>query len=259
MVATALMADLAHLPRPALESMAEAGREILECRRALAKTGDNIVAELLRAEPEFFEWDHYPVGDVYDGETHSQYYYHAHPPDARDPDEHGHFHTFLRPKGMPADMHPLPVPGWSPPTDENGALCHLVAISMDRRGDPYRLFTVNRWVTGETWYRGADVVRMLDLFAIDQARPSWPVNRWITAMVCLFKPQIASLVTARDRRIAAWRRSHPEGDVFEDRRLEIAAAERISVEAQIAAVEAALAEERVSVPARTRPGSRHRP
>ena len=258
MVETVSTSDLAHLPRTTLEAMAAAGREILECRRVLAKTGDNVVGELLRGEPEFFEWDHYPVGDVYDGETHSQYYYHSHPPDARDPDEHGHFHTFLRPQGMPDDVRPLPVPGWTPPTGDNGALCHLIAISMDRRGEPYRLFTVNRWVTGETWYRGPDVVRMLDLFAIDQARPSWPVNRWITAMVRLFRPQITSLVMARDRRVAAWRRAHPNGDVFEDRRLEIAAAERISVEAQIAAVEAALAEAGTAVSSRGRSGPRHR-
>ncbi|HSR70967.1 MAG TPA: hypothetical protein VLL72_01180, partial [Kiloniellales bacterium] len=81
--------------------MAEAGRAVVEAHRVLARTGDNVVGELLRDHDTFYEWDHYPPGDVYDRESHAQYYYHAHPPEQRFPGEHGHFHTFLRPKGMP--------------------------------------------------------------------------------------------------------------------------------------------------------------
>jgi len=40
--------------------------------------------------------------------------------------------------------------------------------------------------------------------------------------------------------VADWRRRHPDRDAFEDRALEIASVEDISVDAQIAAVEAAL-------------------
>ena len=89
------------LSREELESMAQAGQEIIEIHRILSKTGDNVVGEVLRGQGTFFEWDHYPPGDVYDHETHSQFYYHAHPSKQRFELEHGHFHTFLRPKGMP--------------------------------------------------------------------------------------------------------------------------------------------------------------
>ena len=41
---------------------------------------------------------------------------------------------------------------------------HLVAIALDYAGEPIRLFTTNRWVTGETWYRADDVIKMLDCF-----------------------------------------------------------------------------------------------
>ena len=41
--------------------------------------GDNIVSELLRDVETYFEWDHDPPGDVYDTQTYSQFYYHAHP------------------------------------------------------------------------------------------------------------------------------------------------------------------------------------
>ena len=37
------------LPLAQLERMAAAGAEVVDCRRVLTKTGDNIVGELLRA------------------------------------------------------------------------------------------------------------------------------------------------------------------------------------------------------------------
>src|SRR3546814_19728922 len=75
----------------ALEAMAAAGAEVVEIHRVLAKTGDNLVGELLKHNGTFYEWDHYPQGDVYDHETHGQYYYHAHPADQRFEHQHSHF------------------------------------------------------------------------------------------------------------------------------------------------------------------------
>ena len=80
-----------------LEEMWSAGQQVLNCYRVLAKSNDNIVGELLKGQGTFYEMDHYPPGDVFDSETNSQYYYHAHRGG-----EHGHFHTFLRSDGMPA-------------------------------------------------------------------------------------------------------------------------------------------------------------
>lgn len=231
-----LAPDLDALSREELEAMAEAGQEIVEIHRILAKTGDNIVGELLKGHETFYEWDHYPPGDVYDRETHGQYYYHAHPPEQRFEGEHGHFHTFIRPRGMPPGIKPAPVPGYKAPEDSDDALSHLVAISMTSKGVPFRLFTVNRWVTGEVWYTAADVTTLLDHFKIDHAQPSWPVNRWITALVALFKPQIADLLAARDQSVAKWAEQHPKGDVFEDRDLEVTSFLDISVEDQVRAV-----------------------
>ncbi len=232
--------DLATLPREELEGLAEAGREIVEIHRVLTKTGDNVVGELLRGHDTFYEWDHYPPGDVYDRETHGQFYYHAHPADQRFDQEHGHFHTFIRPKGMPPGVKPAQVPNFKPPKDPNDALSHLIAISMTSAGLPFRLFTVNRWVTGECWYRAADVATLLDYFKVDIVRPSWPTNRWVTAMVKLFKPQILELLEVRDRTVEDWQRAHNDRDVFEDRELEITSYMEIDVEAQVRAVGAAL-------------------
>jgi hypothetical protein len=229
----------ASLGRARLEAMLDAGREVKNCMRVLAKDGGNVVGELLRDVATFYEWDHYPKGDVYDRATHAQYYYHAHP-EAERPGEHGHFHTFLRPLGMPRGIKPLPLPGRAPAAEPNAALSHLVAIGMDHFGQPVSLFTTNRWVTDETWYRAEDVIRMLDFFEIDLAHPSWPVNRWISALVPLFRPQIEWLVKRRDETVAAWLKKKPRANVHENRALNVTSEMAIDAERQVAAVEQAL-------------------
>jgi hypothetical protein len=254
------MADFTRLSRAELETMEAAGREVLECQRVLAKTGDSIVGELLRGHEVFYEWNHYPEGDVYDPETHAQFFYHAHPAEQRPSGEHGHFHCFLRPRGMPAGIQPLLMPELAiadapaAPHDpllapvaqpnqgrDNEKISHLVAIAMGTDGRAVRLFTTNRWVTGETWHRGEDVARMLDRFVVDLARPSWPVNRWITAMFRLFRPQMLALLAERDEAVMNWRRRRRgKVHVFEDRRLEVASQIAIDVNDQLQRINSAL-------------------
>jgi len=234
------MTELDSLPQAELEALADAAREVNLCMRVLAKTGDNVVGEVLRGAGPFYEWRHYPSNDVYDSEFHAQYYYHAHPPEERVDGEHGHFHTFLRPLGMPPGIAPVPLPDLEPDKDGNDALSHLVGISMDKAGWPIRLFTTNRWVTGETWYKAADVIRMLDSFTIDHARPSWPLNRWITALLRLYRPAIEELLTQRDQTIATWQAANPDVFVYEDRRLEVTSEMEVSLPEYIQRVEQAM-------------------
>jgi hypothetical protein len=215
--------------------MAAAGEEVVDCMRVLAKTGDNVVGELLRGAGTFFEWDHYPDGDVFDPGTHAQFFYHAHRPG-----EHGHFHTFLRPKGMPAKCKPAPLPDYEPPEDEDDALSHLVGISMNEHGVPLRLFTTNRWLTGEVWYPAGHVCAMLKRFEIDHTRPSWPVNRWIGAMLQLFRPQIVALLHERDKIMAGRTARNPDVNHYEDREEEIVSVRDIDIDDHIASIGAAL-------------------
>ncbi len=239
-VETVRYLDLATLPKTRLARMAAAGAELAEVERVLTRTRDNVVGEILRNQGTFYEWNHYPKGDVYDDVSHAQYFYHAHPGGERDT-EHGHFHTFVRAKGMPERVKPARRKTQACWPSGDDALSHIIGISMDPHGKPLRLFTVNRWVTGETWYRAEDVCELIDRFEIDHSQPSWPTNRWITAMLRLFWPQAMTLVRARDVTIAAWQRTNPGTDVLEDRRLEITSQVDISVDGQFAAVKAALA------------------
>ncbi|MDA0229207.1 MAG: hypothetical protein O3B21_03360 [Proteobacteria bacterium] len=232
--------DMATQPAKRLRMMLAAGEDVLEIWRVLALTDDNVVGEILRHQGMFYRWDHYPKGDVYDRQSHAQYFYHAHSVGGRDP-EHGHFHTFMRAKGMARGVKPINRPdrsAWPTGTD---ALSHIIGISMDAKGMPIRLFTTNRWVTGEAWYKARDVVKMIGLYSIDHVQPSWPSNRWVSGMVRLFWPQIIVLIQARDLCIQAWEKQNPGKDVFEDRGLEVTSQADIDVDVQIAAVKAALA------------------
>ena len=238
--------DMATQPVKRLRMMLAAGEEVLEIERVLARTGDSVVSELLRGHETFYEWDHYPRGDVFDGVSHAQYFYHAHPgghvnPASLRDAEHGHFHTFVRAKGMPRGIKPMRRKNRDAWPMGDDALTHLVAVSMDSKGRPLRLFTTNRWVTGETWYRADDVCKVIGRFVIDHARPSWPTNRWIGAMVRLHWPQVMLLLKARDQVVENWSAQNPDRDALEDRRLEVASQAEVDIETQIAAVRAALA------------------
>ena len=213
------------------DALRESAFELIELHTLFAKTEENIVGEVLRQSDGFVEWEHYPENDVYDPETGSQYYYHAHPPEERGTGEHGHFHLFMRERGMPAGA--APFPGQELPEGENAVLTHLVAISMNPHGLPIGLFTTNRWVTGDIWYPAQDVVKMIDGFAVDVIRPNLAVNRWLTAMVRLFRPQIVSLIEARDRVLRDRLSRAPAATVFEDRRTEVMSYMAISVEEQV--------------------------
>lgn len=214
-------------------AMLTAGLEIYECYRVLKKGGLNVVGEVLRGQGTFIERVHYPQEDVFDYQTNSQYYYHAHRSE-----EHGHFHCFMRVGGIPPEVipwaYPLASESW-PQGDE--ALAHLVGIAMDVWGYPIGLFVTNRWVTGETWYPAKSVIRMLPNFMIDHAYPSWPVNRWITAMFRLFYFHMTALLLHRDEVVNVWQKTYPEQDVLEDRQLEMTGYLPISVEEWLKMVE----------------------
>jgi hypothetical protein len=233
--ATVSLADDAPALSPEMLSrMAIAAETVVDCMRELHESGSNLVVEALRGSEEFVEWEHYPPDDVRDPTTHAQFFFHAHAPDDRDRPDYAHFHTFMGAGGMPPGVLPADSAGAA---EEGAAMSHLVAISMTPTGMPERLFTTNRWVTAETWYRAPDVISMLDGFAVGGARP---LDRWVTSMLVLFRPQIERLLHERDAAIDRWRAAHPDRDVFEDRHLEITSSMDISLEARIAWLDARL-------------------
>ena len=244
----------------------EAAATLRECRRVLTAHGSTILHEATEGAGDIAAWQRYPAGEVYDPDNHAQYFYHCHTPPAGSApgSEHGHFHLFLRAEGIPAGITPLvlpelavanaPVPPQSAPLKRGGRdeVVHLVAIAIDWRGEPVRLFTTNRWVTGETWYCADDVIRMLDRFQMSGDMPSAVLNRWVGAMVRLFQPEIAVLLRNRDKTVTEWRWRR-RNNVFEDPRLEIASSFAIDLDARLAMVEGGPAEPAFRSAARRRP------
>jgi len=229
--------ELTDFSETTLSTMLKAGEQVLGSCRALEKAGLNLVGECLKGQGEFYEFSHYPADDVYDADSKSQYYFHTHRGMSG---EYGHFHTFLRAGGMPKSIKPIKNTGKEPWPSGTDALSHLVCISMNQQGYPIGLFTTNRWVTGESWYDAEAVIEMLDRFCIDHAHPNLAVSQWITAMFRLYKFEMIELLRLRDKKVKAWRTSHPKGDVFEDRKLEITSYQTINVDRKINEIKQAL-------------------
>lgn len=239
-----LLARLQRVADADLIVMHNAGREVLTCLSAIGRAASNPVARILRGGGEFYEDAHYPDGDIFDAATASQYYYHAHRVDSG---EHGHFHTFIRAAGIPASMDPYVYTGTTPPPSGDDAICHLVALSMDANGLPTGVFTTNRWVTAETFYPAQCAIELSKSFRVDHADPCWATNRWLTAMLQLFRPQIIDVLHQRDARLVEWQRMYPDRDCFEDRELEVMSECAIDIDDQIAQIDAELARRNLSI------------
>ncbi|BDI61521.1 DUF6969 family protein [Qipengyuania nanhaisediminis] len=159
---------------------------------------------MLRVVPEdgATHWTHYPRKDARDAHCQSRWYYHVHAPGSRDcdPDEHGHFHLFLHRSQLPEGLEPKV---WPPQGEDCKAhVAHIVALAIDRSGIPKSWFTVNRFVTNEFLYPADVMIAHLDDFCVDHTKEDDLVNRFVTAMVALYREEIAELLRERDTRQA---------------------------------------------------------
>lgn len=175
--------------------------EIALCETILAKGGLTVLSDTFQGVSTIAAWEHYPPGDVYDPVSHGQWFYHCHPADEGQT-EHGHFHCFLRPDGSQGKIH------------------HLVAIGVDANGRLLRLFTVNQWVVGDDWADAATTIPLLERFDMQMPRPSYLVNRWLTAILVAYGTEITDLIRQRDIVLAG---HVPPGGVSarEDRAIEV--------------------------------------
>ncbi|MFD2646269.1 DUF6969 family protein [Devosia albogilva] len=175
--------------------------EIAFCEAVLAKGGQTVLTETFAGVSSIDAWEHYPPGDVFDPASNSQWFYHCHPA-SEGSAEHGHFHCFLRPEGPQGPIH------------------HLVAVGVDANGKLLRLFTVNQWVVGDDWADAEATIPLLSRFDMQMPRPSYLVNRWLTAVLAAYEAEIADLLRQRDR-VLAGHRSADGVPVREDRSLEV--------------------------------------
>jgi hypothetical protein len=190
------------------EARERALAEIAFCDSVLAKGGLNVLTETFRDTQGVVAWEHYPPGDVFDPASGSQWFYHCHPAE-EGAAEHGHFHCFVRPQGPDGPIH------------------HLAAVGVDVYGRPLRLFTVNQWVVGDDWIDAEATIALLPRFDMQMPRPSYLVNRWLTAIFVAHEDEIAGLIRERDRVLDA----RGGEAVREDRSLEVTSELRLPVPA----------------------------
>jgi len=155
------------------------------------------VIELVRGRGPTEPWRLYPGEEgIFDRRTGCQFYYHSH----GSPGEDGHFHTVR--------LFP-------------DRTVHLVAISMAEDGWPRALFTVNRWVVGDSYEPPEVLRRHVEAFAIGPRRGPAGLVAFINLAFRAFRPEILRLQEEREARLAAYRAEHPGVEPLEDRSLEV--------------------------------------
>lgn len=197
---------------------------LIDCLHGFVRAGHAPLVAAIGDAQAPAVWQHYRPDtaalDARPGVLH--YYYHAHPSPGASAEEHGHFHLFAQLGSDPAG-----VPTYT----------QLLAIGVDARGMPCRLFTTNRWVTDETWLPASQVLTLAEQVAATVATADEPVERWLRAQLGVFAPQVAQLLRHRDQRMAARQRGGRRPGLFEDRRMQVISQCRVSVASQLAALD----------------------
>ena len=194
--------------------------------------GKTILHYTLNGEPIHEQMSHYPPGDRIDHTTGAQYFYHC-DRENQEEEEHGHFHCFLRHKQIPKRIKPTPLPDWDKYIDN--PMTHVVAIAMNRFGQPMRLFSVNRWVTSEIWYDAHHTSNFIKRYKMTKDDSAyWQIlDQWIENMLRLFSPQIEWLNHQRDNVIKSHITKNPETNPFNDPSIEVLTDIKIDLTQQI--------------------------
>lgn len=179
---------------------AEAGRTVIETIMAMAQDARPLMQRVLPDNDVHF-WAHYPDDDARDEDTRSRWYYHVHAPGDRDPGEHGHFHLFLHRTQIDSSARMVVQPAEG--EDAAAHVTHIAGLSIDHQGIPVAWFTTNRWVTDEFMYPAQTIIDHLDRYCVDNTPEDHQVNRFLTAMVALYRDELAAMLLARDDKLSA--------------------------------------------------------
>lgn len=207
--------------------------QLLQAQHEIQQAGGLHAFMLQHDEAEqFIANRHYPKGDRIDKLSGGQYFYHCHRENF-ETEEHGHIHCFIRKSGWPKSWKLADIPE----RDKylNSPMTHLVAVGVNRVGQPVRLFMVNRWVSKECWFEAQKMQRLIPKFRLSITKdPHWQVvDGWAEHLVQLFAPQIAWLHERRDAVMAERMAANPGGDPYHDRAYEELASLPVSLEEQV--------------------------
>ncbi len=190
----------------------KAAHTVIETITQMAQEQKPLMLRVVPEEGAKF-WKHYPEKDARDKNCKSRWYYHVHAPGSRDEDEHGHFHLFLHRTQLPEGLEPKV---WPPQGEDARAhVTHLIGLSINTLGIPRAWFTVNRFVTNEFLFPAETMIEHLPDFCVDNTKEDDCVNRFVTAMVALYRDEIAELLRERDAKQAELVAEHGEEAAYE--------------------------------------------
>jgi hypothetical protein len=202
---------------PAESGAANAALTVLDCVQRFGANQGNPVLDVLQGVPNFELNQKYPQPPLEFAAGRGRAYYHSHPLGSAAPEEHGHFHLFIR---------------WDRGVGED-SWAHLAALAMDRDGQPLRWFATNRWVTGGTWAQRDWLLTGVD--ALEPEGETALLQRWLTAMLKLYRPELERLLAARDAHFADQPDTASGGAAMEDRSLYDLAQAPVDLLAKLAA------------------------
>lgn len=219
--------------RPPTSVAHMAGARLLGTYADLARDGEHLFGRLLGGQPPR-QWAHYPQDDAFCSSGGYQWFYHSHSPEDRPGAvEHGHIHLFARRALWGRRLQSRAERAFA-------QLCghprspastrHLLTIGFDAKGVPISLFTVNSWVTGDLMLGAKLSWELLASMKLDTGYAQ--VDTVIESTVRLHLPELAELMAARDRALAA----HARLDRLSDSALELLSEIPLDVDARLQAL-----------------------
>ena len=213
---------------------AEAAQIVIETITTMAGEGRPLMKRVLPDEDVHF-WEHYPKKDARDRDTKSRWYYHVHAPGQRDADEHGHFHLFLHRTQLPKGLEPQV---WPPQGEDAKAhVTHIAGLSINHQGIPRAWFMTNRFVTNEFLYPADVMIDHLPDYMVDNTAEDDQVNQFLTAMVALYRNEIAELLHQRDKALIELVKEHGDAAFEKASGVEVLAQIPIDLDAKIETID----------------------
>ncbi len=170
---------------------------LLELSKHMAMEGRTLIERVLPQPPDTYtQYEHYPKGDAIDPDSRARWFYHAHAPEARGMDEHGHFHMFL-PLSAFGDEPALATPR----KDGAAKVVHVAALCFNTDGLPTHWIATNQWVTEEFLYPAEAIIARLDRMQMEGAGVSKGIpyiGQWLTLALAIARDDIADMLRARD-------------------------------------------------------------
>ncbi len=142
------------------------------------KRGKNILHYTLCKKRKHIQLKHYPEKDRIDTPLALNIFYHCHRENFAE-EEHGHFIVFYGINKSLKHIKPAPLPDWDKYI--KNPMTHIIAIAMNRLGQPIRLFTVIDGSLSEIWYEAKQVPRLINRFNMTlENDPYWKIlDTWI--------------------------------------------------------------------------------